>query len=153
MADRAVFTAIVYVLTAGCSWRHLPPNLGVSPPTAHRRFQQWTRAGLWPRLHRAVLDRHGAAGDIDWSSAIVDAASLRAKRGGSLTGPSPVDRGKKGAKIHVLSHADGLPLVVAISGRTCTTARPWSRWSPASQRSVHDAVPAAGGRSDWRVGS
>ncbi|WP_374113487.1 IS5 family transposase [Frankia sp. AgB1.8] len=115
VADRAVFTAIVYVLTSGCSWRHLPPNFGVSPPTAHRRFQQWTRAGLWPRLHRAVLDRHGAAGDIDWSSAIVDAASLRAKKG-SLTGPSPVDRGKKGSKIHVLSGAEGLPLVVAVSG-------------------------------------
>jgi hypothetical protein len=28
-----------------------------------------------------VLDRLGAAGDIDWSRAIVDAASLRAKKG------------------------------------------------------------------------
>jgi hypothetical protein len=23
---------------------------------AHRRFGQWTRTGLWRRLHRAVLD-------------------------------------------------------------------------------------------------
>lgn len=81
MDDRAVFTAIVYVLTTGCAWRHLPPSFGVTAPTAHRRFQAWTRAGLWPKLHRAVLDAHGAAGDIDWSSAIIDAASLRAKRG------------------------------------------------------------------------
>jgi len=79
--DRAVFTAIVYVLTTGCAWRHLPPTFGVTAPTAHRRFQSWTRAGLWPKLHRAVLDVHGAAGDVDWSSAIIDAASLRAKRG------------------------------------------------------------------------
>ncbi|MDO1486439.1 transposase, partial [Rhodococcus rhodochrous] len=35
--DRAVFTAIVYVLTSGCAWRHLPPSFGVSVPTAHRR--------------------------------------------------------------------------------------------------------------------
>jgi transposase len=79
--DRAVFTAIVYVLTTGCAWRHLPPSFGVSPPTAHRRFQAWIEAGVWVKLHRAVLDAHGVAGDLDWSSAIVDGASLRAKRG------------------------------------------------------------------------
>jgi transposase len=79
--DRAVFTAVVYVLTAGCAWRHLPEEFGVSVPTAHRRFHAWTRVGVWPRLHRAVLDAHGVAGDVDWSSVIVDAASLRAKKG------------------------------------------------------------------------
>ena len=79
--DRAVFTAIVFVLTSGCAWRHLPPSFGVSVPTAHRRFTAWTEAGLWPKLHRAVLDRLGSAGDIDWSSAILDAASVRAKKG------------------------------------------------------------------------
>ena len=55
--------------------------VGVSVPTAHRRFTAWTEAGLWPKLHRAVLDRIGAAGDIDWSAAILDAAAVRAKKG------------------------------------------------------------------------
>jgi transposase len=32
-----------------------------------------------------------------------------------LTGPSPVDRGKPGSKIHVLSDRAGLPLAVAVS--------------------------------------
>jgi len=36
--------------------------------------------------------------------------------GGTLTGPNPVDRGKKGSKIHVLADANGLPLVVGVSG-------------------------------------
>ena len=27
---RAVFTAIVYVLTSGCAWRDLPPSFGVT---------------------------------------------------------------------------------------------------------------------------
>ena len=79
--DRAVFTAVVYVLTAGCAWRHLPSQFGVTVPTAHRRFQEWTQAGLWRRIHEAVLDRLGAAGELDWSRVIVDAASVRAKRG------------------------------------------------------------------------
>jgi transposase len=37
------------------------------------------------------------------------------EKGGSLTGPSPVDRGKPGSKIHILSDRGGLPLTVAIS--------------------------------------
>ncbi|MER6566620.1 IS5 family transposase [Streptomyces sp. NPDC001093] len=113
--ERAVFTAVVYALTSGCAWRHLPPTFGTSPATAHRRFTVWTAAGLWRRLHRAVLDELGARGEVDWTSAIVDAASVRAKRG-SLTGPNPVDRGKKGSKLHVLSDAQGIPLAVAVSG-------------------------------------
>ncbi|GAA2436940.1 hypothetical protein GCM10010191_59730 [Actinomadura vinacea] len=35
--------------------------------------------------------------------------------GGTPTGPNPVDRGKKGSKLHVLTDAAGLPLVVAVS--------------------------------------
>ncbi|WP_275461139.1 transposase [Streptomyces noursei] len=40
----------------------------------------------------------------------------RQKRGGSPTGPNPVDRGKKGSERHVLSDAQGIPLAVAASG-------------------------------------
>ncbi|QRP50992.1 IS5 family transposase [Amycolatopsis sp. FDAARGOS 1241] len=112
---RAVFTAIVFVLTSGCAWRHLPPSFGVSVPTAHRTFTEWTEAGLWRQLHQAVLDELGGRGLIDWSRAVLDGASVRAKKGGGLTGPSPVDRGKPGSKIHVLSDGAGLPLTVAIS--------------------------------------
>ncbi|EFC84161.1 conserved hypothetical protein, partial [Parafrankia sp. EUN1f] len=38
------------------------------------------------------------------------------KKWGTLTGPSPVDRGKAGSKLHVLTDAAGLPLVVGVSG-------------------------------------
>lgn len=79
--DRAVFTAIVFVLTSSCAWRHLPPSFGISTAAAHRRFSEWTTAGLWRRLHRAVLDELGSRGEIDWSRAVVDSASVRAKRG------------------------------------------------------------------------
>jgi transposase len=81
LSARAVFTAIVYVLTSGCSWRDLSPSFGVPFQTAHRRFSQWTKARLWRQLHHAVLDELGSHGLIDWSRVIVDAASVRAKRG------------------------------------------------------------------------
>lgn len=32
-----------------------------------------------------------------------------------MTGPNPVDRGKTGSKIHVLSDRSGLPIAVAVS--------------------------------------
>ena len=78
---RSVFTAIVYVLTSGCAWRHLPAEFGVSVATAHRRFAQWAKADVFDTIHRAVLDKLGSVGELDWSSAILDSASVRAKRG------------------------------------------------------------------------
>lgn len=38
------------------------------------------------------------------------------EKGGTLTGPNPVDRGKPGSKLHVLSEAGGIPMVVGVSG-------------------------------------
>ncbi|MFC8163231.1 IS5 family transposase [Streptomyces sp. NPDC057293] len=115
VADRKVFCAIVYALTTSCAWRRLPPCFGVSPATAHRRFAAWTRASFGRRLHNEILDRLGAVGAIDWSAALVGSASVRAKRGPSFVGPNPVDRGKPSAEIHILTDAQGLPLVTAVS--------------------------------------
>ena len=41
---------------------------------------------------------------------VVDSCSVRAKRGGELTGPNPTDRGKPGTKYHVVVATDGIPL-------------------------------------------
>jgi hypothetical protein len=46
---------------------------------------------------------------------VVDSCSVRAKRGGELTGPNPTDRGKAGTKYHVVVATDGLPLGVVPS--------------------------------------
>jgi transposase len=53
----------------GAARRLLPDSFGADFRTAHRRFGQWTGAGLWRRIHVAVLDELGARGDIDWSRA------------------------------------------------------------------------------------
>ncbi|MFD4231361.1 transposase [Streptomyces sp. NPDC058545] len=66
--ERAVFTAVVYVLTSGCAWRRLPPTFGTSSATAHRQFTAWTEAGLWRRL---VVARHGfTSGPVQYSSEV-----------------------------------------------------------------------------------
>ncbi len=112
--DEAVFAAIIYVLVSGCAWRALPPCFGASKSTVHRRFLIWSRAGVWGRLHQKVLELLDGQNLVDLSRAVLDSAHVRAKRG-ELAGPSPVDRGKPGSKMHVLSDANGLPLRVGVS--------------------------------------
>ena len=97
-ADEDVFAAIVYVLVSGCAWRALPPCFGISKSTAHRRFAIWSRAGVWGRLHQAVLDKLAVEELLDLSRVILDTAHVRAKKGANLqvrapwTGVSPVPR-------------------------------------------------------------
>ncbi|WP_455678725.1 IS5 family transposase [Streptomyces atratus] len=113
--DREVLAAIIFVATSGCTWRQLPPSFGPSGPTAHRRFTEWSKARVWARLHRLVLDELGRRGDLDWSRCAIDSVNMRAMKG-ELTGPNPVDRGKKGSKIHLITERTGLPLSIGISG-------------------------------------
>ncbi|MFJ5901434.1 IS5 family transposase [Streptomyces sp. NPDC093064] len=112
--DRAVLAAIIFVATSGCTWRQLPPVFGASWQTVHRRFSEWSAARVWAKLHRLVLDELGARGDVDWSRCAIDSVNMRALKG-ELTGPNPVDRGKKGSKIHLITERTGLPLSIGIS--------------------------------------
>ncbi|MFI5672934.1 IS5 family transposase [Streptomyces sp. NPDC051704] len=114
--DCGALAAIIFVATSGCTWRQLPPVFDSSWQTACRRFAQWSRARVWARLHRVILDEFGARGELDWSRCAIDSVSLRATKGGSLTGPNPTDRGKLGSKIHLITDRNGLPLFLGISG-------------------------------------
>ncbi|MER5973665.1 transposase [Streptomyces sp. NPDC002055] len=77
--DETLFAALIYVLVSGCAWRALPPCFGISKSTAHRRFLIWSRAGVWGRLHEAILHRLDDAQHLDLSRAVLDSAHVRAK--------------------------------------------------------------------------
>ncbi len=80
--DRACLTGILFVLKTGIPWEYLPVEMGCgSGVTCWRRLRDWQQAGVWDRLHRALLDRLGEADRIDWERACVDSASIPAKRG------------------------------------------------------------------------
>jgi len=88
--DRACLTGIVFVLKTGIPWEYLPQELGCgSGMTCWRRLRDWQAAGVWDRLHRALLDRLGAADQIDWERACLDSASIPAKKGGTTRGQTP----------------------------------------------------------------
>jgi len=82
------------VLLTGLPWRLVPDEIGCSGVTAWRRLRDWQAAGVLAQLHRELLRRLNATGQLDWSVGVVDGSHIRALRGGSLTGPSPVDRAR-----------------------------------------------------------
>lgn len=82
--DREVLAAIVFVATSGCTWQQLPSaSFGPSGATAHRRFAEWSKARVWARLHRLVLDELGSRGELDWSRCAIDSVNMRALKRGS----------------------------------------------------------------------
>jgi transposase len=60
------------------------------------------------------------------------------EKGGSETGPSPVDRGRPGSKQHLLVDATGIPLAFSVTGG--------NRNDVTQLIPLLDAVPAVGGR-------
>lgn len=137
--DREALAAIIFVATSGCTWRQLPPVFGPCWQTVYRRFAQWSRARVWARLHRVVLDELGARGERDWSRCAIDSVSVRAATRGALTGPNPTDRGKLGSKIHLITDRNGLPLSLGVSGANMHDSQAWNPSSAASRLSAHAA--------------
>ena len=85
--DRTVLSGILFVLYTGIAWEFLPQELGFgSGMTAWRRLRDWQQAGVWQRLHEALLAELNAAGALDWSRAVIDSSHVRALKGGPKPG-------------------------------------------------------------------
>jgi transposase len=79
-----VLAAIVFVAASGCTWQPLPSaSFGPSDATAHRRFTAWTKARVWARLHRLVLDEPGFRGELDCARCAIDSVNMRTLKRGS----------------------------------------------------------------------
>jgi transposase len=111
-----VLCGILFVLHTGIPWRYLPQELGFGSGMTCWRPRDWNTAGVWQRLHETLLAELRVAGLLDLSRAAVDGSHLRAMKGGSATGRSPVDRGRTGSKHHVIVEAHGIPLAATLTG-------------------------------------
>ncbi|MFD4224464.1 IS5 family transposase [Streptomyces fimicarius] len=115
--DRVALAGIVYVLRKGVAWRDVPAMLiGCSGVTSWRRLRDWTRAGVWPRLHQVLLTELRTAGKLEMDDCPIDGSHIRALKGGRDVGPSPVDRARPGSKHHVIVDRHGTPLAVSLAG-------------------------------------
>ncbi|WP_446474013.1 transposase [Actinomadura opuntiae] len=74
---RMVLCGILFVLHTGIRWEFLPQELGFgSGMKCWRRLAEWHQAGVWERLHRLLLEELHAAGQLDWSRAVVDSSHV-----------------------------------------------------------------------------
>ena len=97
VGDRDALRGILFELRTGIPWQALPAeSFGASGSSCWRRFDQWTRAGVWPRLHRRLLNRLGKAGGVNLDRVVVDSQSVRALRGAPTPAPTP-PTGPRGA--------------------------------------------------------
>src|ERR1044072_4395472 len=108
-----VVETLRFFLREGVQWRELRAtgDRGCGA-TLRRRLYEWGAAALLRRVHAALVRmvRSGPEAAAAAWDVVIDSCSVRAKRGGELTGPNTTDRAKRGSKYHVIVASDGLPL-------------------------------------------
>ena len=86
--NRNAMNAILFVLRTGCQWNALNSTGICSSSSAHRRFLEWTEAGVFEEFWRRNLLKYDQLKGIDWSWLAMDGAMTKA----------PLDREKNRSK-------------------------------------------------------
>lgn len=111
-SHHTVLKVIWFVLVTSCRWKDVPQEIGCCGETARTRLQAWERDGIWEQVHHLLLTLLNHEKQLHLETASIDTTQVRAFGGGDATGPSPVDRRKKGTKYTLLVDRDGVPLVI-----------------------------------------
>jgi transposase len=104
VADRDAMTAILFVLRTGSQWNALRATGICSSSSAHRRFVEWTEAGVFERAWVSALADYDEFVGVDWDWLSMDGAMTKAPLGGKKDGAEP-DRSGQGR--HQTQPADG----------------------------------------------
>jgi hypothetical protein len=111
-----VVETLRFFVREGVQWRELRATADrACGSTLRRRLDDWGATALLRRVHIALIRMVRAGPEVALWDVVVDSCSVRAKRGGELTGPNPTDRGKAGTKYHIVASTDGIPLGVVPS--------------------------------------
>jgi transposase len=78
---RKVLNGALWILRTGAPWQDLPPRYGAYQ-TAHRRFQNWVRAGVIETVLQVLAEHLKEAGGLDLKECFVDGTFVPAKKGG-----------------------------------------------------------------------
>lgn len=115
--NRAVLNGLWYILWTGCQWKAIHKDwFGVCSSTLHERFQTWQQMGIFQKVMTRMVRFYARYRGIQWLFQAIDSKACPAPLGGSETGKSPVDRSKRGSKIHLLVDQRGAPLSLQITG-------------------------------------
>ena len=80
VAPRPCFEGILWVLKTGARWQDLPERYP-SPSTCWRRFEAWSRSGVWGKAWSRLLKKLDKLKQIDWEEAMGDGTFAPAKKG------------------------------------------------------------------------
>jgi transposase len=110
-------------LREGTPWRSLTATEDqASGSTLRRCLARWAKTGLLAKVHALLVGMLRGHPDL-----ILDTCSVRAKRGGALTGPNPTDRAKWGTKYHVAVDGDGVPMACAVTASNVNDTQVFER--------------------------
>jgi transposase len=84
--DRDAMNAILFVLRTGCQWNALRSTGICSSSSAHRRFLEWTEAGVFEKAWVQSLRDYDAFVGLDWSWLSMDGTLSKAPLGGEKNG-------------------------------------------------------------------
>jgi transposase len=87
--DRDAMNAILFVLRTGCQWNALNATGICKSSSAHRRFVEWTEAGVFERAWMAALSDYDEFVGVDWSWLSMDGAMTKAPLGGEKNRSQP----------------------------------------------------------------
>jgi putative transposase len=93
--DRDCADAIFYVLRSGCQWQALDQTELCAHSTAHDRFQEWVRAGVFLTFWQAGLEQFDELKGIDWEWLSMDGAMTKAPLGGKKNRPQSHGSGQE----------------------------------------------------------
>jgi transposase len=79
--NRNAMNAILFVLRTGCQWNALNSTGICSSSSAHRRFLEWTEAGVFEEFWKRGLLKYDLLKGIDWSWLAMDGVMTKAPLG------------------------------------------------------------------------
>src|ERR1019366_7884372 len=119
--DRDAMDAILMVLRTGMQWNALDASGICSSSSAHRRFQEWERAGVFAEIWRQGLLEYDKVVGIDWEWLAAAGGLGKAPLGGPKTGPNPTDRAKRGRSVRFSARREGCRSGWRMTAPTATT--------------------------------
>lgn len=80
--DRQCLDGIFFVLRSGCQWKALDSTGICSGSTAHARFQEWVKAGVFLKFWQTGLQEYDELKGMEWDWLSMDGCMTKAPLGG-----------------------------------------------------------------------
>ncbi len=94
VSDRSAMEAILYVSRTGCQWSAFDATNLCKHSSAHRRFTEWAKAGVFKKFWEKGLLKYDAVKGINWRWLSMDGAMTKSPLGGEKKREKPYGQSK-----------------------------------------------------------